>query len=82
MLRWDTTANFILSISCSKNGCHTQIPVAQVKAMQRYALPVLLCAMWVAAVSGAMVPPSLGHSRALAASGNGTLLAGQALGQV
>jgi hypothetical protein len=50
----------------------------QVKAMQRYAL--LLCA-WVTAVS-AVSYPSLGDTVALAAAGNGSLPAGQSLGQV
>ena len=50
----------------------------QVKAVQRYTL--LLCA-WVTAVS-AVSYPSLGDTRALAAAGNGSLPAGQSLGQV
>ena len=52
----------------------------QVKAVQRYALWLLLCA-WVTAVS-AVSYPSLGDTRALAAAGNGSLSAGQSLGQV
>ena len=50
----------------------------QVKVLQRYAL--LLC-VWVTAVS-AVSYPSLGETQALAAAGNGSLSAGQSLGQV
>ena len=62
------------STHSSREHCHLS---PQVKAVRVCAL--LLCAWWTAV--SAMASPSLGHSRALAASGNGTLMAGQSLTQ-